>query len=346
MTVMLRWLSIALFLVLPVTIHADPISADDYQKNLQRAVRALEQLEQLNEDDSPYYYQGQMDQTLTTVSEAVPQYQSVQASDELCNVDNSWLYEALKDLKGASSKQRPTRLAHLIERLKAIEQEVGYKRREATPADSKAHTKEKLDGILARSEYETKARGSNALARLLQDFIRWIQQFLPERFRPAPGNQGWANVVVQILVVIVALLVLLYVLRILLTWLKGTRKKRVPKTRAARIVLGERLEPEDTATDLLSEAEALARRGDLRAAIRKGYIALLVELADRKVIALAQHKTNRDYLNAVRNIPPLHSTMRGLTDSFERHWYGFIDANDNDWQNFRSRYQAALQKQN
>ena len=107
---------------------------------------------------------------------------------------------------------------------------------------------------------------------------------------------------------------------------KRPGKLKVRKKREPRIVLGERLEPEETATDLLSEAEALARRGELRAAIRKAYIALLVELGDRKLISLAQHKTNRDYLNSLRNVPPLHSRMRGLTESFERHWYGFAEA--------------------
>jgi hypothetical protein len=38
--------------------------------------------------------------------------------------------------------------------------------------------------------------------------------------------------------------------------------------------------------------------------------------------------------------------MRGLTDAFERHWYGFAEATENDWRNFRSRYQAALEKPN
>ena len=108
-------------------------------------------------------------------------------------------------------------------------------------------------------------------------------------------------------------------------------------------MLGERLEPEATATDLLSEAEALARQGDLRAAIRKAYIALLVELGDRKLISLAHHKTNRDYLNSLRSVPQLHSRMRGLTESFERHWYGFASATPNDWQDFRASYLAALQ---
>ena len=110
-----------------------------------------------------------------------------------------------------------------------------------------------------------------------------------------------------------------------------------------RIVLGERLEPEATASDLLSQAEALVRNGDVRGAIRKAYIALLVELGDRKMISLAQHKTNRDYLNAVRSLPLLFTTMRGLTESFERHWYGLEQATPDDWQNFRAGYLAALQ---
>jgi hypothetical protein len=152
--------------------------------------------------------------------------------------------------------------------------------------------------------------------------------------------------VAQILVVLVAAVVVFYVARILFARFKPKRRQRAPKKREARIVMGERLEPEDTSIDLLAEAEALARNGDVRGAIRKAYIALLVELGDRKLITLAQHKTNRDYLNAVRTLPPLHQTMRGLTDSFERHWYGFAEANENDWQKFRSGYSSALQAQN
>ena len=81
----------------------------------------------------------------------------------------------------------------------------------------------------------------------------------------------------------------------------GKNQSRARK-REPRIVLGERLGTGSRLRRiLLSEAEALARRGELRAAIRKAYIALLVELGDRKMISLAQHKTNRDYLNALRN---------------------------------------------
>ncbi len=107
-------------------------------------------------------------------------------------------------------------------------------------------------------------------------------------------------------------------------------------------MLGERLAPDQSATDLLSQAEALARSGDLRAAIRKAYIALLLELGERKIITLEQHKTNRDYLRAVRRIETLYPNVKQLTDSFELHWYGLARATEADWQTFRSGYKQAL----
>ncbi len=106
--------------------------------------------------------------------------------------------------------------------------------------------------------------------------------------------------------------------------------------------MGETLAADQSARDLLSEAEAMARRGELRAAIRRAYIALLVELGDRKVISLAQYKTNRDYLRAMREIEPLYRNVKQLTDSFERHWYGLAQANETDWLQFRSAYDQAL----
>ena len=106
--------------------------------------------------------------------------------------------------------------------------------------------------------------------------------------------------------------------------------------------MGEKLAADENAQTLFDEAEALARNGNLRGAIRKGYIALLCELSDRKIIGLAQHKTNRDYLRDVRKKDELYRNMNGLTTSFERHWYGFDDANENDWQEFKQIYQKAV----
>lgn len=341
-----RWLLTALLLIFPAIASGETLRSDDYMNELQRAIRALESLREINEEETPEYYQERFNDTVVTVREALPDKQSVQASDEVCEVDNTWLHDSLEEFKTLTPKERATRLGQLIGRLQALEERVKYQRRPPTENENKVYTKGKLESILSRPEYATEERGPNALTRLIQDFIRWLSKFLPGPIRVAPGGSSWMTVVAQVVVLIVALLVVLYVLRILLRRFGGKRRARAPKKRKARIVLGEQLEPEDTSIGLLAEADALARRGELRAAIRKAYIAMLVELGDRKVIALAQHKTNRDYLNSVRGIPPLHSTMRGLTDSFERHWYGFAEATQSDWLNFRTAYQAAVQSQN
>src|SRR5207249_4453948 len=143
-------------------------------------------------------------------------------------------------------------------------------------------------------------------------------------------------IVIAVCVGAIALLIWRYGPRLL----SGRRKKKTK--REARIVLGERLEADQTAADLLAQAESLARNGDLRAAIRKAYIALLCELGDRKLISLAQHKTNRDYLNSVRDKGSLYSGMRKLTQSFELHWYGFVPAGETDWTEFRNGYRKIV----
>ncbi len=214
------------------------------------------------------------------------------------------------------------------------------------PAENKEQAKAKLESILARPEYVSQAKGPNALTRILQDFFRWLENLLPKPKGAPAGGPGWLTQIAQILVLLIALFVIGYVIKILLTHFRRSGKIKTSKKREPRIVLGERLEPEDTATDLLSEAEALALRGELRAAIRKAYIALLVELGDRKLISLAQHKTNRDYLNSLRNLPPLHSQDARTDGEFRTPLVRLCRSNAKDWQDFRAGYLAALQSKN
>jgi hypothetical protein len=331
-----------LLFLFPATVAAIPIS--DYHQNLKDAITALDTLAASDEDENSDEYESRFKQTIEGVKAALPEHQSVESTEGVYEVDNSWLYRDLKELE--ESGDRPEKLGQLLQTLQAVEGRVAERQNPVPPAESKDQAKTRLESILARPEYATGARGSNAFSRLIQDFFRWLQSLFPKRAPMEPGRANLVTQIAQILVVLAALGLLVYVGKILLTRFDRSRKRKTPKKRKARIVLGERLEPEQTSSDLLSEAEALARSGDLRAAIRKAYIALLVELGDRKVISLAQHKTNRDYLNSLRNVPQLHSRMRGLTDSFERHWYGFAQATPNDWQDFRAGYLSALQTGN
>jgi hypothetical protein len=332
-------LTVLLF-VCPSRVAAIPIS--EYEQNLKNAIVKLESLIPDEEEEIPYDYEEQLNQTLATVRGTLPRNQTVESDGEVYNVDNTWLHQALDELR--QEAYRSERIEQIVARLTSMDTRVVERQQQSQTLESKDAAKNRLETILARPEYASEVKGPNAFTRLLRDFAEWIKRFLPKPRTAQPGSGAWLEVVAKILVISAAAALVVFLGKLLIGRFKRTKKIKPPKKKQPRIVLGERLEPEQTATDLLSEAEALARSGDLRAAIRKAYIALLVELGDRKIISLAQHKTNRDYLNALRGVPPLHSRMRGLTDSFELHWYGFAEASQSDWQNFRDGYLAALHK--
>jgi len=334
-------LAVLLF-VFPARVAAIPIS--EYERNIKNALVSLEELvtDDEEEEEIPDDYEEQLNQTLAQIRGTLPQNQTVESDGEVYNVDNTWLHQALDELK--QEAHRSERIRQIIARLQAMDTRVVERQQQAQTLESKDAAKNRLETILARPEYASSVKGPNALTRLWRDFVEWIKKFLPKPRNQQSGSGAWLELVAKIFVISAAVALAFFLARLLIGQFKRNKKIKPPRKKQPRIVLGERLEPEQTATDLLAEAEALARNGDLRAAIRKAYIALLVELGDRKIISLAQHKTNRDYLNALRGLPPLHSRMRGLTDSFERHWYGFADANQTDWQNFRDGYLAALQK--
>ena len=333
--------SIVLLLVCPK--HSQAIPLTEYHKNLQQAITAIDTLTQADEEESLAHYQNRVTETIVAIRNAIPENQPVLVADEICNVDNSWLHRELGEFEKSPDSKRPEIAAHILQRLEAIEERVTEMQR---PGDaiSKSEANRRLAGILSRSEYAPKSKEGSAIARLAKDFWRWLMSLLPKRKPLQPGQADLLSKLAEIFVVLVALAVIAWVITMFAPRLLKSRKQKVRSKPQPRIVLGERLEPEESAGDLLSEAEILARRGELRAAIRKAYIALLVELGDRKIISLAQHKTNRDYLRAVSSVPELYTNMSGLTDSFERHWYGIAQATQHDWQDFQAAYKATLRQ--
>jgi len=273
--------------------------------------------------------------TLTRLKTLLPEKERVELSGQIVEVDNSWLHEALKEFEKspAPGARRREILGAISERLQALGQRIDEMQSGAQAADKDAN-KARLAEILLRPEFnQTQAQGS-ALTRLWERFARWLESLFPKSKPMQPGTGRALSTVAQVIVIGLGVaLIAFLVWKFLPRYLSNRGKKKTK--REARIVLGERLEPDQTAADLLEQAEGLARAGDLRGAIRKAYIALLCELGDRKVISLAQHKTNRDYLMAVRDKVSLYQSMRRLTTSFELHWYGFVPPAPNDWDEFR-----------
>lgn len=333
--------TILLLLAFVTTTRATSLS--EYQKRVQQAVSALDTLAQSDEGESQADRAVRASQTLAGVRSLLPERENVEWDGTNFPVDNSWLHRELDRSQKRSEADRATSLAGVTERLQALAERLTEIERARATASKKDEARQKLSEILQRPEYARDRKDISALTRLWRRFVKWLQSLLPKPKPIAPGSAGFLTQVAQFLVLILAFGVIAYVLRLFGPRLFRKGRSRKKGKREPRIVLGEKLEPDRSAGDLLAEAEGLARRGELRAAIRKAYIALLVELGDRKIISLAQHKTNRDYLQAVRDLEPLYGNVKQLTDSFESHWYGLAKATEEDWIAFRAGYKQALQ---
>jgi hypothetical protein len=320
--------------------YATPLS--EYQKRIKQGITALETLGNSDGAESVYAFQTRDTETVASVRTLLPKTETVEWHGESFEVDNSWLHYELDRYVADKSPERYDQLKRITTRLAAVEGRVAELQGPMKELTTKEEEDRKLAEILQRSEYAQQIQEESAIVRVIKRIVKWLKDLMPQPKQVSATNAGIFSKIAQIVVIVVALGVLAFVLKLFLPrMLSGRRTKKKEKSKA-RIVLGERLEPDQSARDLLSEAEALARRGDLRAAIRKAYIALLVEMGDRKIISLAQYKTNRDYLRAVREIEPLYVNVKQLTDSFERHWYGLASATDSDWVAFRAGYEKAL----
>jgi len=321
------------------------IPLSDYHKHIKQAVTALNTLSYADETETETEFGERQIETIRQIRNLLPGNETVELRGESFKIDNSWLHKEFDNYPAAAGAVRHEMRLRIMERLAAIDERIEELEQAAASVDgSKAANSARLTEILKRPEYAHKVQQQNALTRLLERFMQWLRSWLPQPKPISPGSAGILSRIAQWFVIILALGVLAFVLKMFLPRALSYRRPGKKRKEKARIVLGEKLEPDQSARDLLSEAEALARRGELRAAIRRAYIALLVELGERKVISLAQHKTNRDYLRAMRELEPLYGNVKQLTDSFELHWYGLAEAYETDWIQFRSAYNEALLK--
>ena len=279
-------------------------------------------------------------------AEFLAKIDTVEVEGKSVPVDNEWLAKKISAYKNAEkgSDRKRSILLEIYERLLAIETKL-TELENSTAKPTKDANKRKIAEILRREEYQKPTGNEESLVQgLIRRFLEWLRGLAPEATPQPASNTGFPRLayVLQILLyglVIAALAFLLYKFAPLI-FERLARNKQ--SKREARIVLGERLSPAETPHTLFSEAERLAREGNLKAAIRKGYIALLFELSERKVLGLAKHKTNRDYLREVTKKTELHKDMTGLTQNYERHWYGFDTVDEGDWEEFRSGYERAI----
>jgi hypothetical protein len=286
---------------------------------------------------------------IAEMRKSLPPTEKIEWKGSAAETANRWLHDKL-DLFQAENDaaKRLVILYETKERIAALFKEVKELENPAPASRTKDEDKQKLNEILQREEYKLPEKKEESLIqRWWREFTEWLDSVFPKPKEEGPelgsaGGQSFAFIL-QILVYALVLGAIGFLIYKFAPLLFGRFSERVKKTKKDRVILGERIAADESADTLFSEAERLAREGNLRGAIRKGYIALLCELSDRKLIGLAQHKTNRDYLRDVRNRGELYQNMNGLTNSFERHWYGFQSVENSDWDEFRRKFKRATE---
>ncbi|MBD0370151.1 MAG: DUF4129 domain-containing protein [Pyrinomonadaceae bacterium] len=339
------------FFIIVCAEAALAIPLNDYHEHVRRAIITLGSIGTTMQDEE-YSFERERSVEAAAIREVrrlLPADETIEWQGGNLRVDNSWLKEALDNYERlpAGDPRRVEQAARIAERLQAIDERLSETERAGAKTINKEEEKARLAAILRRDEYNRQAPEGNAITRILKRIREWFRSLFPRReVTDAPQRESRAvNSTAQIIVILLSLAVIIFIAsRFLPRFLRRDMRKRKPKKRGPRVVLGEQLSADESSADLLAEAERLAREGHLRAAIRKGYIALLCELHDRKLVRLEQHKTNRDYLRAVQSNQTLYEEMKPMTASFENHWYGFTDPTESDWQDFRTRYKKAIQQ--
>lgn len=286
-------------------------------------------------------------QKLQQLRVALPRSETIEFAGNSIETDNSWFFEKLDEYEKEAnvSEKRELVLTAIAERLDSIAKNAADLMSPPKVRTSKDEDKRKLSEILRREEFKKAEEGDKSLIRQMYDSVmKWLDSLFP-KIEPKPGQSFGFNEIASILVYVVLGLLLVGIGYLIYKFAPALiRRYRTRETtdRSDRVILGETMSADQRSSDIIADAERLARNGDLRGAIRKGYIALLFELGERKVLGISRHKTNRDYLRDVRERKLLHEKMNGLTKTYERHWYGFGEPESGDWEEFKSGYKEAL----
>lgn len=280
----------------------------------------------------------------------MPSESSIETEHGPQTVSNAWLHFRLDEfITEKDLIKRAAILNGIDERLAAIAKAVDDLETAARSDRTKDEDKQKLTEILAREQFQKPSENQQSIwESWLKSLMEWLEKMFP---RPSGGPAKTGGIpglaqLLQIVIIVGVIGLILFIVYKLAPGVFPSFKRRSKGKMEQRVILGETISSDRTSGDLMAEAENLARQGEIRAAIRKGYIAFLFELAERRQIGLARHKTNRDYLRDVRREPVLFDGMRGLTGIFEASWYGSRAVGDETWQRFKSGYNEALaQKQ-
>lgn len=243
-------------------------------------------------------------------------------------VRDPWLDDAVAALDRLDPESRKRQLDAIADHLAARATQVFVPEPPvAAPSPSPGVTpapppEEILQGILDQHRFRTPPEDPKLAqaAAKFRDQLRsaWasFKDFVSDLFRPKRSG-GLFSQIKQILVLGLSALTVIgvvwFVVRLLL---------RAAVDTAADDPETEMPEAPPRPAEMAAEARARTATGDHRGAIRALYLALLGALHQQGTIVYDRHRTNREYLRAMRAGPGRKAAFAALVDVFDRKWYG------------------------
>lgn len=330
-----------LMLLATVILNAVSVSGvevAEYRDSVQKAHGIVIQV--INENDGDKWVAGKNFDAASVVKirQLLPIRQEVNLPQGPIEVSNQWLHSRLDHYVIEEDPEKQfTILVEIEERLSTVIWKIDELINASASDTSKDQAKQKISEILKREEYQKPSdKQKSSIEKWITDFLEWLFELFPKN-QIEPSSSGLPNVAYWLQFVVLAIVILLLgfgIYKFAPIILPSLRRDRESDSED-RIILGETIEAGVSSDDLYAEADQMARNGDMRGAIRKGYIALLFELSRKKQIGLARNKTNRDYLGDMRKKPELYTDMKAITGVYESHWYGSAKSDESVWSGFK-----------
>jgi hypothetical protein len=194
---------------------------------------------------------------------------------------------------------------------------------------SAAQVKDQLSDILNNWEFRKYEQG-DSLQELIIRVLSWLG--LRSNNISQVDTSEW---VINLVLLVIGLILIIYLLRHLAPFWRIMTPDAA--TKEAEAGIGVPLVP----LSLFNKAEDLAHEQSFREALRYLYLALLLELDEKRIISYQNAKTNHQYFKEVNNkARHLRDNFGDMMNLFERKWYGLEECTNEDYRSGLNLYQA------
>jgi hypothetical protein len=241
-----------------------------------------------------------------------------------------WLRDALDKSKGMDSDKRGEWLRDSAARLTRMASELGAAENASSGQREFARARAEANAVLALPEFQRKS-STTWWDRVTGFFYAWLARMLSGIARAGAAAPWLGPVVIWTLCLSAAAGLVFFVLRSL-------QRQRLRISLAGAAVAKTVWDRE--ATDWAKQAEEFASAGEWREAVHCLYWAAIVSLEARRAWRHNPTRTPREYVRLLKPGSAQQRGLRGLTQIFERVWYGLREGRAEEYAEARGLYEA------